>query len=365
MSKATALLTSLQKRFGDDKVMMANDIPVGRPISTGSLALDFATTYSGFPSNRVVEICGREGVGKSSLGLLTMLNALDKFPDRVAIFLDLEHKITPDWLETIVGKGRLENDVFYLQPDSIEQATNMYRAAVGTGSVCCAILDSIGGAPTVRRNDDAEVGHYGGNAVGVGEFARTAATMSSIHECLTIGINQTRADMGGYNALTLPGGRAWGHAQVMRIELVRGRDTETAVIDGEKVPVGYTVYAKVRKNQVGPPGRTAMFWFFSVYTPEWGFGVDRLDEIIRLGVKTRVFDQRGGWYYHPALPADVKGEHKVQGLINLRAEVRVDESLRQTLSSEILARLAEHGQEVAPLSEPDAPVEMVESEVLS
>ena len=188
-TKIATLLTDLQKRFGADKVMMASDIPVGPPISTGSLALDFATGYGGFPSNRVVEICGKPDTGKTTLALMTMLNALAGDPQRGALFLDVEHKITPDWLEMVVGKELLENRVIYVQPATIEEATNVYRKAVESGQVCIAILDSIGGAPTVRRNDDAEVGHYGGNAIGVGEWSRSAATYSSIHDCLTIGIN--------------------------------------------------------------------------------------------------------------------------------------------------------------------------------
>ena len=59
-ASAKKLLADLQKTFGEGKVMFASDIPVGPPISTGSLALDYATGYGGFPANRVVEICGKE-----------------------------------------------------------------------------------------------------------------------------------------------------------------------------------------------------------------------------------------------------------------------------------------------------------------
>ena len=353
-AKVQALLTDLQKQFGENKVMMASNIPVGPPIHTGSHGLDFATGYGGFPSNRVVEICGREGCGKTTLGLMSMLSALEKYPQRGALLLDVEHKITPEWLEMIVGKELLESRIIYIQPTSIEEATNVYRKAVGSGQVCMAMLDSIGGAPTVRRNDDAEVGHWGGNAIGVGEFARSAATLSATHDCLTIGINQTRADMSGYHALNTPGGYAWKHAVVMRVELVRGKETETATIDNEKVPIGYNIFGKIRKNQVGAPGRVASWWFFNIWTPEHGFGVDAVDEITRLSIKTNTVVKAGGWYKHPALP---KGQ--VQGLPALIAAVKADESLRQTIVSEVLASLKEHGSAVAPMSDPDEPSEKI------
>ena len=359
-TKIDMLLSDLQKRFGEGKVMRASEIPVGPPISTGSLALDFATGYGGFPSNRVVEIAGKQGTGKTTLALTTLLHALEKNPHRGALFLDVEHKITKDWMEMIVGAENLEKRIIYVQPSTIEEATNIYRHAVESGEVCVAILDSIGGAPTIRRNNDAEVGHYGGNAIGVGEFARSAATYSSIHQCLTIGINQTRADMSGYNQLITPGGRAWEHAVVMRLELVRGKDVETISVPGEEkpVPIGYTVFAKVRKNQVGAPGRTAFYWFFNVWTEEHGFGIDTLDEINRLAIKTGVVSKRGGWYYHPAIPKDAKGEAKVQGLAGFQSLVKSDEALRQTIVSEVLASLQDHAGEVAPISDPDAPVEL-------
>lgn len=355
-NKAQTLLADLQKKFGENKVMMASQIPVGDPISTGSLALDFATSFGGFPSNRVVEICGKEGTGKTTLALMTMLNALKLYPDKSALFLDIEHKIDKDWMEMIVGSEVLANRVFYIQPSSIENATNIYRQALESGLICMAILDSIGGAPTVRRNEDAEVGHYGGNALGVGEWSRTAATYSSIYNCLTVGINQTRVDMSGYNQLITPGGRAWTHAPVLRIELVRGKDTETIRLPGEEkpVPVGFTVFAKVRKNQVGPPGRTAFYWFYHIPTEDHEFGIDTLDEITRLSIITRVVELRGGYYYHQALP---KGQ--VQGLLKLKEAVRTDEALRATIVSEVLASLKDHAAEVAPLSDPDAPIDGV------
>ena len=224
--------------------------------------------------------------------------------------------------------------------------------------MCIAVLDSIGGSPTVRRNDDATVASYGGNSLGVGEFARTAASLSAKYRCLTIGVNQTRADMEGYHRMNTPGGKAWKHAVILRIQLKRStRETVELTVNGEKITVGNAVYAKVVKNQLNAPGRTAMWWFYNVPTEEFGFGVDTLDEIVRLGILTRVINQAGGWYTHPALPADKKGDHKVNGLSSLKKMIYADEALKDTLVSEILANLADHASAVAPISDPEAPIE--------
>jgi recombination protein RecA len=358
--KALAVLGDLQKAFGESSIMMADDIPVGHPVSTGSLALDYATGYGGFPSNRVLEICGKEGTGKTTLALIAMVNALKIEPQRGALFMDTEHKLDKAWLTQLVGEEIMADRLMYVQPTSIENATNIYRKALQSGLFCAAILDSIGGSPTIRRNDDAEVGHYGGNSIGVGEFARAAATHSSIFDCMTIGVNQTRADMSGYNQLNTPGGMAWKYHVIQRIELVRGKDTDTISMPGEEkpVPIGYTIHAKVRKNQVGAPGRTALYWFYNIWTEEHGFGIDQLDEIGRLAIKTQVVEKRGGWYHHPALPLDAKGDHKVQGLLGFQAAVKADETLRATIVSEVLASLKDVGDSIAPLSDPDEPVDV-------
>jgi len=358
--KALALADDINKKHGDGSAMMASDIPLFPPISSGSLALDFAVGFGGMPSDRVVEISGREGTGKTTLALLIMEQFLNAQPDRLALILDTEHKMSKGWLQQILPPEWLSSRVLYFQPDHIEQATNMYAQAVESGLVCFALLDSIGGSPTVRSNEDATVARVGGNAIGVGEFARRAANLSAKYRCLTIGVNQVRANMNprGFSDET-PGGKAWRHACILRIELVRGRDFQESVVRGEKIRVGHTVAAKVRKNHLAPEGRTAFWWFYSVPTEEYGFGVDTLDEIARLGVLTRVVSLKGSWYHHPALPAyKDSGDHKIQGLPALKQLVRSDEALRKTLASEILASIGDYGEQVAPISDPDAPVEV-------
>jgi recombination protein RecA len=350
---AQKLLKELQGKFGADVVMMAKDMPKHDPISSGSLALDFAIGIGGFPSDRVIEVAGEEATGKTTLALLAMQKFLDAQPTRGALILDLEHKLDSDWLVHLVGKDLLENRIIYVQPDHIEQATNIYKASVGSGTVCFALVDSIGGAPTARRNDDAEVGLYGGNAQGVGEFARTAATLSATKRCLTVGINQVREDMSGYKRHMTPGGRAWKHAVALRLQLKRGKGKVVEKINGEDFQIGYEISCKVVKNGLGAPGRVASWWFYNVETPKYGFGIDTLEEIVRLGILTGVIERKGGWYHHRGLLADKSGENKILGKDGLMDYIRVHEGLQHELSREIKARLADHAAEVAPMTDPD------------
>lgn len=351
---ATKLLAGLRKQFGEDaRISMAADLQGSRNFgSSGSLALDFALGNGGWPTNRVVEICGAEHVGKTTLALLAMRTFLLDQPKRLGLLLDCEHKSDADWVAATVG-AELMDRVMVVQPLHIEQATDMYVAAVASNEVCVAILDSVGGAPTLRiTGKSAESASYGGNAIGVGNFARLAASHSNVHNCLTIGINQVREDMAGLHRTIRPGGMAWKHAITQSVVLRRAQGKVFEKINGEDVQVGQEVRAKVIKNGCAPPGRTASYWFFNQSTDKRGFGIDTLEEIVRLSVLSGSVERKGGWYHHPALPSG-----KILGKDRLEELIRDDSTLFDTLRSETMARLAEVADQVAPISDPDAPID--------
>lgn len=351
------LLTEMQAKFGADSVMRASQVPVHAPITSGSLALDFATGVGGLPSDRVIEVAGDEGSGKTTLGLLTMMHFLDN-DNRIALIIDTEHKLTMEWVQYLIGAERMER-VIYMQPDYMESATNMYIDAVSSGQVGFVLFDSIGGSPTKAAVEkEAEKVQVGGNAGAVTKFARIASTLSAKNRCLTFCVNQVRADMEGFRRHMTPGGHGLKHACVMRIKLRRStQDKVEAVVNGEKMVVGFKVFASVIKNQMAAQGRTAWWWFYNVETPEYGFGIDTLDEVVRLAVATKVITQAGSWYSHPALPEyKTSGEHKVQGIKGLGEAIAKDPAIKASIVSETMAVLktdASVASEVAPF-DPDA-----------
>lgn len=359
---ADKLLAGMRKQFGEEaKISMAADLTGTRTFgSSGSLALDFALGNGGWPTNRVVEICGGEHVGKTTLALLTMRTFLLANPERYGMLLDCEHKSDAEWVASLVGEDLMER-LIITQPLHIEQATDMYVAAVGgnskenipSGLVCCAILDSIGGAPSMQSvNKSAEIGVMGGNALGVGRFSRLAASHSNIYDCLTIGINQIREDMAGLHRTIRPGGMAWKHAITQSVVLKRGQGKVFDKISGEDVQIGQEIRGKVIKNGCAAPGRTASWWFFNIATDKRAFGIDTLEEIVRLSVLAEVVARKGGWYHHPALPGG-----KILGKDKLEALIRDDAALFDTLRAETMARLADIADQVAPISDPEAPID--------
>lgn len=349
------LLGDMNKKYGENSLMRAREVPVRPAIPSGSLALDYAIGIGGMPSDRVVELAGQEGSGKTTLGLYIMREFLDAQPDRYVLILDTEHKLSMDWVGTILGPERMDR-VLNAWPEHMEEATNMYVDTVGTGAISMVLLDSIGGSPSrAAVEKDAEKVQVGGNAGPVTKFARLAATFSAKHHCLTLCVNQVRDDMEGFRRHMTPGGRGFKHACILRIKLRKSTsDKVEAVVNGEKVIVGNKVTAAVIKNQLAIEGRVASWWFYSVDTDEYGFGIDTTEECVRLGIATGVIEQTGAWYRHPALPADGKGERRVQGQRGLVDLIKNDESLRQTIVSEVMAVLSTDKSvlsEVVPIDE--------------
>ncbi|HEY6021185.1 MAG TPA: hypothetical protein VIY48_15150 [Candidatus Paceibacterota bacterium] len=309
LSKAALdVAKKVKSTYGEHSISLASEIRQFDIIPSGSLCLDYITGIGGLPSNRVIEYAGEPGSGKSTLAMHSMNNALKFYKDRIGVFFDLEQKITVDWMGNFIEDM---DRVLILSPDHIEQATDMFREFVKTGEVCTVVLDSIGGAPTRRTTEkSAEIGNFGGNAMGVGEFARNAATLGGKYRCQTIGINQIRQDMSGYRRFMTPGGEAWKHACSLRVQTKRGPDKYIEKkANGEEVQVGYDVIVKTVKSGIGTPFRATKYRFYTERSKSGAFGVDRLDEIMRLARLSEVIEKRGGWYYHDELPGGkINGE---------------------------------------------------------
>ena len=87
-------LLQIEKQFdkgsdeaGDDAQAWASVIP------SGSLALDIALGVGGFPQGRIVEVCGPESSGKTTVALHAIAEAQKL--GGYAAFIDAEHTLEP------------------------------------------------------------------------------------------------------------------------------------------------------------------------------------------------------------------------------------------------------------------------------
>ena len=330
-----AALTQIERQFGKGTVMRMGDrtqeaIPA---ISTGSLGLDIALGIGGLPRGRVVEIYGPESSGKTTL-TLSVIAECQKLGGTAA-FIDAEHALDPGYAEKL---GVKIEDLIVSQPDTGEQALEVVDMLVRSGALDVVVVDSVA-ALTPRAEIEGEMGdsHVGLHARLMSQALRKVTGHINRSNTLVIFINQIRMKIGVMfgSPETTTGGNALKFYSSVRLDIRR----IGSVKEGDEV-VGNETRVKVVKNKVAPPFREAQFEIL------YGQGINRLGEVIDLGVKHGLIDKSGAWY-------SCKGERIGQGKANAARYLADNSALAASLEAEIRAKVfaAEASAEPVELTE--------------
>ncbi len=279
-------LEELKKEFGEEVIMSLETIPKVNieTISTGSPSLDLALGVGGLPRGRIIEIYGPESSGKTTL-TLSITAQVQKKGGNVA-FIDTEHALDPDYAKKI---GVNVEKLIISQPDSGEEALNIVEKLVKSGLFDLIIVDSVA-ALVPKAELEGEVGdqYIGLQARMMSQALRKLAGIISKTRTIVIFINQTRSMIGGMipGQETTPGGKALKFYASVRIELKK----ITQIKKGDEI-IGNKIKAKIVKNKVAPPFKTAEF---DIYYDE---GISYEADLINLGEKLGVIKKSGNSYY--------------------------------------------------------------------
>jgi recombination protein RecA len=123
------------------------------------------------------------------------------------------------------------------------------------------------------------------------------------------------------NPETTTGGNALKFYASVRMDIRR----TGAVKEGEEV-VGSETRVKVVKNKVAPPFKEAEFQIM------YGHGINRLGEVVDLGVKLGLVDKSGAWYAY-------KGSKIGQGKGNACKFLEENPSIAQDIEKQIRDQL--------------------------
>ena len=311
-------ISQIQRSFGKGAIMRLGEAEVDtsvKTIPTGSLSLDIALGVGGVPRSRVVEIFGTESSGKTTLAYHIAASAQRQ--GGTAAYIDAEHALDKSY----AARCGVDVDALYLsQPDDAEQALEIVEYLVRSGAVDVVVVDSV--AALVPRSElEGDMGdtHVGLQARLLSQALRKLTAAIGRSNTAVIFINQLREKVGVVfgNPEVTPGGRALKFYSSVRIDL---RRIESIKQGGDIT--GSRVRARVVKNKVAPPFRSAEFDIM------FNRGISLEGDLVDLGVDYGMLTKSGAFYSY--------GDTRLgQGRENAKGFLARETDLLQRLEADI------------------------------
>jgi recombination protein RecA len=326
-------LAQIEKQFGEGAIMPLglDRTPSLSGTSTGCLSLDLALGGFGVPNGRIIEIFGPESSGKTTLTLHIVAEAQKK--GGVAAFIDAEHALDPSWAKKL---GVDLESLLVSQPSSGEEAMRIAEMLVNSNSVDVIVIDSVA-ALVPEKELQGEIGdtHVGLQARLMSQALRKLTGAIAKSKTSVIFINQIREKIGVMfgSPETTPGGRALKFYCSCRIDVLRVGQIK----EGEEV-IGQRVKAKVVKNKVAPPFRSAEFDMMHTN------GISYEGDVLDLAIFKKLIVKSGAWFRY--------GDQQLgQGREKVRQYLKDTPKFVEQLRTEIMTLLASDENAALPSSE--------------
>lgn len=260
------LLKNINKKYGENTVVLASDITEGTGrLTTGSISFDVALG-GGWPVNQWHEIIGEASNGKTAIALKTISANQRRDPEFTTVWVAAEQWV-PGYAEMC---GVDVSRVYVISTNLMEEAYEAVIEIAESKAVDCIVVDSLPAlVPGDENKKEMEEATVGRGALLTNKFFRKVgkASKRSLTETerpfIGIIINQWRSKIGVgpyADPRTTPGGLGKDYAFFTRIEVKRTEWIESGSGE-EKHRIGQIIKTRVLKNKSAPPHQVA-FWTF-------------------------------------------------------------------------------------------------------
>ena len=334
------------------RIYTKDSIPESEIIPTGSLVFN-QVMNGGFHTRKLEMVFAREGVGKSVLAYTAINSALHKYPDSIAVLLDIECRADIEWISQFVTEDVIDRLVI-LREEFIEDAGNTINKLIkqlGNAHISIIVVDSIAAANTARYEDaDMKIQQIGGNAMGVGKFVRAMVQIAEKNNTAVVLLNQICDDIGAYGPSIghVPGGMALKHAcdSTYYMRSLSQKDTKDLAINTieEKTGLGETqqlavgVAIKCMKGKSWSQSVKSLFYRRA--TEENNIGYDTLNEVFRLALANNIITKNseyGSTFYYKLFPLDEKqGKNQIVDKKNVLKYLKENKDCFEQLKSDVI-----------------------------
>lgn len=279
-SELAKTVAEMRKRFGDNAVLIARSIPQPGRISTGIFVLDLAL-LGGVPDNRITMAAGRRSAGKSTLANMVVAGAQRKYPDKCAIWIDVEGTYDPTWGAAL----GVDIDAMPVVPcETGEMAADVAEAMVCSAETSLVVVDSIAALTPMKEVEASSEDQFVGmQARLVGAFVRkvTSALISERrrgHFVTVLFLNQYRSKIGGYgDPRVLPGGQALEFCTTVQID-IKNKEKDGNDSNGVQTILSNEHAFTITKNKMNAGPRAGEFVLVRDYNEATGLYPGEVDD---------------------------------------------------------------------------------------
>jgi len=304
----------LERTYGEGIIQTADRIiDKKRDVLKTVLSLDISLN-GGIPEGATCLISGKSKIGKTSICLEILKNAIDT--NRPAFYFDIERRCSASLMGTIQGLNTEKLHIIKSTPDKVLSAEEWLRiieAAIKENKRAVMVVDSIAALSTMAEQSEmiGDSRDMAGTPKLLAGFFRKVQQTIDDNNVIIIFISQlmTNREVNG-KKYTEKGGLSIGYACSVWLTCTWAKqwdkDPET------NAPAGHDTMINVVCSALGKP-------YLPCSVPlRFGEGIDRIKDILINSENLGLIEKSGSWYVIPSILDKDNNPIKLQGLEKVR-----------------------------------------------